>query len=200
MTRARRPDDWDRDLGAARAAEAELAPLLAGDPRVAALRDHTRDFDRLDFSFRYRELEVRLDLKEKRQPYSAEYRKMWQEVAPRDLFILDETVYRRIVWQGGGGYLLVHDWPGDRWVIFGPWELTLGPRVRYERWGRRTGAPFVKGKLMLNLAAGAVERPTFRVDDLMGVIDASIAARDAVGAVALRAQAIDEGGRDASER
>ena len=50
------------------------------------------------------------------------------------MFILDETVYRRIVWQGGGGYLAVHDLPGSRWAFFGPWELTLGPKIRYNRW------------------------------------------------------------------
>jgi hypothetical protein len=111
---------------------------------------------------------------------------MWPEVAPEDLFILDETVYRRIVWQGGGGYLAVHDHPGGRWVLFGPWELTLGPRLRYERWGRRAGPEFAKGKLLLDLSAGAHEAQEFRVDDLLGVIERSIGGRDAVYAVAAR--------------
>ncbi|MGH2730194.1 MAG: hypothetical protein ACRDJI_06235 [Actinomycetota bacterium] len=184
MTRARRASDWDKDLAAARAAEAELAGILAVDARLVDFADHTADFDRLDFSFSYRGLRVTLDLKEKRQTYSAQYRAMWPDVAPEDLFIIDETVYRRIVWQGGGGYLAVHDHPGGRWVTFGPWELTLGPRLRYQRWGQRAGPEFAKGKLLLDLSAGAHQAPEFRVDDLLGVIERSIRGRDAVDAVA----------------
>ena len=69
---------------------------------------------------------------------------------PKGLVHPDETVYRRIVWQGGGGYLAVHDLPGSRWAFFGPWELTLGPKVRYNRWIEKSpGNRLRKGKLLI---------------------------------------------------
>lgn len=194
MSRARRPDDWQRDLATARRAEAELAEVLRADPRVVDFEDHTPSPDRLDFSFTHRGMRVALDLKEKRQSYSPGYRRLWPEVAPEDLFILDETVYRRVVWQGGGGYLAVHDLPLARWVLFGPWELTLGPRLRYRRWGRRAGPSFSKGKILLDLGAGAHSSPAFAVDDLLRVIDRSRAARDAVEAVEISGYPIPEVG------
>lgn len=192
MSRARRPQDWQRDLATARRAEAELAQVLRGDPRLADFEDHTADADRLDFSFSYKGMRVALDLKEKRQTYTSGYRSLWPELAPENLFILDETVYRRIVWQGGGGYLAVHDLPGVRWILFGPWELTLGPRVRYRRWGRRRGPSFSKGKILLDLGAAAHESSGFRVADLLAVIDRSRAARDAVEAVEISGYPIPE--------
>ncbi|MGH2748635.1 MAG: hypothetical protein ACRDKB_12025 [Actinomycetota bacterium] len=192
MPRARRAEDWERDLKTARAAELEFAGLLSSDPRLENLTDHTDDTDRLDYSFTHDGMTVWVDLKEKRQPYSLGIRELSPEVPALSLFIVDETVYRRIIWQGGGGYLVVHDHPGQRWVIFGPWELTLGPRVRYQRWGSRTGQRFLKGKVLLDLRAGARQSPHFSVDDLLWVIDKSRAERDTVEAVATRAQELPE--------
>ncbi|HET7481853.1 MAG TPA: hypothetical protein VFK89_03235 [Actinomycetota bacterium] len=186
MARARQPDDWTRDLAQARAAEAELAEILAADSRLEDFEDHSGDVDRLDYSFTYAGLHVEVDLKEKRQRYSPGIGRLWPDLPPQDLFIVDETVYRRVVWRGGGGYLVVHDHPGDRWAIFGPWELTLGPRVRYQRWGQRRGESFLKGKLLLNLGAAARVARTFSVDDLLWVILRAAEERDAVEAVALR--------------
>jgi hypothetical protein len=185
-SRARRPEDWDRDLKAARIAEAEFAQMLEADDRLHDLTDHTEDVDRLDFSFEHNGMQVWVDLKEKRRPYSYGIRELWPDVPSMGLFILDETVYRRIIWQGGGGYLVVHDHPGERWVIFGPWELTLAPRVRYQRWGSRTTRRFLKGKILLDLRAGARQTPYFSVDDLLWVIDRSRAERDHVEAVATK--------------
>ncbi|MDQ3940313.1 MAG: hypothetical protein M3238_03065 [Actinomycetota bacterium] len=192
MPRARRAEDWDRDLAAARRAEAELAEVLARDSRLDDFDDHTADVDRLDFSFAYGGLRVEVDLKEKLQPYSLGIVDLWPEVPSADLFIVDETVYRRIVWQGGGGYLIVHDHPEERWVFFGPWELTLGPRRRYQRWGKRTGTSFLKGKILLDLRAGARTARDFRVDDLLAVIHRSAAALEAVEAVATQSQDLPE--------
>ncbi len=175
------------DLAGARAAEQELAELLSADPRVEEFEEHTADFDRLDYSFTYDRGRVHVDLKEKRQRYSAGYAEMW-DVPPQDMFIVDETVYRRIVWQGGGGYLVIHDHPEERWAIFGPWELTLGPRVRYQRWGHGRGRSFLKGKLLLDLKAAARLTDGFSVDDLLRVIERSRAARESVEAVATREQ------------
>ena len=192
MPRARQAEDWERDLKTARVAELEFAQLLSSDPRLENLADHTDDTDRLDYSFQHDGATVWIDLKEKRQPYSPGIRDLWPDTPAVSLFILDETVYRRIVWQGGGGYLVVHDHPGQRWVIFGPWELTLGPRVRYQRWGSRTNKRFLKGKVLLDLRAGAHQASYFSVDDLLLVIDRSRAQREAVEAVATKAQELPE--------
>ena len=189
MTRARRPDDWEQDLAEAKPSERRLAAMLSADPRLGAFEDHTGDYDRLDFSFLFRTRRVSVDLKEKRSRYSAGIAELWPECDVRDLFIVDETVYRRIVWQGGGGYLIVHDHPGARWALFGPWELTLGPRVRYQRWGTRAGR-FLKGKILLNLGAAAHVSRHFSIDDLLAVINGSENALGAVDAVATRGQSI----------
>lgn len=182
MTRARRPGDWDRDLERAKLGERELSSHLRADVRITDLEDHTLDFDTLDFSFTYGGRRVYLDLKEKLRRYSGGIAGLWPEVPAPDLFIADETVFRRIVWQGGGGYLVVHDHPERRWAIFGPWELTLGPRVRYQRRGVRT-TEFLKGKVLLNLGAAAAHCSSFSVDVLLEVVADSVRRRDEVGAV-----------------
>ncbi len=192
MARSRRPEDWDRDLQAARVAEARLAEMLRADHRIEALIDRTTDFDSLDFSFNYEGGRVELDLKEKINPTSVGLASLWPDVPVSDIFVVDETVYRRIVWNGGGGYLLVHDYPGSRWLIFGPWELTLGPRIRYERWGKRRDKAFKKGKVMLDLRTAASTSRSFEVDDLFMVIERSRALRDSVEAAAFPGVALPE--------
>lgn len=194
MARARRPEDWQRDLEGARAGEAWLAAQLASDPRVAGLEDDTGSFHRLDFSFIYEGERVQVDLKEKRQHYSKGVTRLWPTVPARDLFVLDETVYRRIVWHGGGGYLVVRDHPGGRWAMFGPWELTLGPRVRYTRWGDRAAGRFAKGKVLLDLRTAGSRAKSFSVDDLLGMIRVSRAQREAVEAVQIPGLTLPEVG------
>jgi hypothetical protein len=184
MTRARRPEDWDVDIRRARLGEARLAEVLRGDRRIVDFEDQTSSFDALDFSFTYEGQRVLLDLKEKHSRYSSGVSGLWPEVSPDDLFIVDETVYRRVVWQGGGGYLVVHDHPGRRWAIFGPWELTLGPRVRYQRREVKI-KEFLKGKVLLNLTNAGRISSEFAVSDLLAVVAASVGRRDQVEAVAI---------------
>ena len=180
MTRPRRAADWEQDLAGARAVEQRVAAALAADGRVRQLSDRTSSFEELDFSFRYRALSVTLDVKEKRQRYSRGVQALWAEVAERDLFIVDETVFRRVVWQGGGGYLLVHDLPSRRWLVFGPWELTLGAKVRYGRWGRRRESPFLKGKLLLDLSGATEKTQDLSVDAVLRAVDLACAWRSRV--------------------
>jgi hypothetical protein len=193
MARGRRPEDWDRDLEAARPAERALAEILAADPRLGGFRDQTRSFDRLDFSFIYGGGRVEVDLKEKIRPSSAGLAALWPEVARDDLFVLDETVYRRIVWQGGGGYLVVHDHPVGRWVVFGPWELTLGPRLRYTRWNKLT-ATFSKGKVLIDLRTASHSSPQFSLDDLLSAVEQSRARLAQVEPVDIAGQSLPEVG------
>lgn len=180
MARARSSSDWEVDLAAARAVEREVRELLGSDLRIRELEDHTGSFDRLDFSFTYRGRRITLDVKEKRQTYSAGVRDLWREVAEPHLFIFDETVFRRVVWQGGGGFLAIHDIPRRRWCYFGPWELTLGARLRYGRWGQRRGEPFLKGKLLVDLRGAAIETVQFEVPELLRVVESSERWRDRV--------------------
>ena len=111
MTRARRPEDWDRDLSNARASEQRVGAALEACPQVCDVADNTASMDRLDFSFTYQGAPVELDVKEKRQPYSKGIQDLWPQVPETYLFIVDETVFRRIVWQGVVGYLAIHDIP-----------------------------------------------------------------------------------------
>lgn len=180
VTRPRRADDWERDLAAARAVERDVADALGADRRVHDLADHTASYDDLDFSFSYRRSTVTLDVKEKRQRYSRGIRDLWPGLAERDLFIVDETVFRRVVWQGGGGYLLVHDVPAGRWVLFGPWELTLGRKVRYGRWGRRRESRFLKGKLLLDLSSALETSDELSVDAVLRGVDVATSWRSRV--------------------
>lgn len=180
MTRARRAGDWERDLADARAVEGEVGAALAAHRHVRDLSDHTSSFEELDFSFTYRPTAVTLDVKEKRQRYSHGIRELWPQLGEPELFIVDETVFRRVVWQGGGGYLLVHDVPSARWAVFGPWELTLGRRMRYARWGQRGASPFLKGKLLLDLSTAAEATGELSVDAVLRTVDAARAWRSRV--------------------
>ena len=178
VTRARRPEDWKTDLANARAVEREVAATLHQDRRISELVDATDGFDTLDFRFSYRGQVVWVDVKEKRQRYSSGIQGLRPEVAERDLFVVDETVFRRVVWQGGGGYLALHDLPSGRWCYFGPWELTLGAWRRYGRWGRRGKVPFLKGKLLLELASAASETEGFDVSELLRLVESARRWRD----------------------
>jgi hypothetical protein len=196
MARMRRAGDWKRDLAASRQVEASVAAQLRASPLVVDLEDHTSEFERLDFSFRFAGERVWLDVKEKRQPYSAGIRELWPGRDPEGLFILDETVYRRIVWQGGGGYLAVHDLPGSRWAFFGPWELTLGPKVRYNRWIEKSpGNRLRKGKILIDLTTAPRLAEMFSVQALGEVIEASRAARGQLAAYELPGVGLPEIGR-----
>ena len=75
-------------------------------------------------------------MKEKVKPYSLEYEELWTDIPPGDLFVLDETSFRDLLWAEGMGYLLVRDSPGRRWLYLGPWALAIGPPAAVrETWG-----------------------------------------------------------------
>jgi hypothetical protein len=109
VTRTRRPEDWAADLANARAVEQQVGDVIRADHRLADVDDRTASFDQLDFRFRSRGGLVTLDVKEKRQAYSRGIGDLWRELPEPEMFVVDETVFRRVVWQGGGGYLLIHD-------------------------------------------------------------------------------------------
>ncbi len=173
MTRARRPADWQRDVAAARIVEQEVADLLRSDPRVDDVVDNTASFENLDFAFVFHGVAVTVDVKEKRQRYSRGIQDLWPQLPEANMFIVDETVFRRIVWQGGGGYLLIHDVPSHRWAVFGPWELTLARKLRYARWGQRHEKRFLKGKLLLDLSSAAETGERLSVDMVLRTVDAA---------------------------
>src|SRR4051812_29682804 len=131
MSRAREPSDWDVDRNAARSTEEQVRAALEQHPLTSHVSDFTGEFDEPDFRFRLDGQDVRLEVKAKLQEYSREYVDLWPDVVPEDLFILDETSYRHLVWGDGLGFVVVDDQPMSRWHVFGPWELCLGPRRRF---------------------------------------------------------------------
>ena len=99
---------------------------------------------------------------------------------------MDEVSLRRLVWADGLGYLLIHDQPRRLWHLFGPWELWLAPRRRYERPGDKGGGLFLKGKVLLDARTSAVSTPTFEVDALINIVRQSRRALTQVAAVEIR--------------
>ncbi|HEX2065168.1 MAG TPA: DEAD/DEAH box helicase [Acidimicrobiales bacterium] len=185
MARARRPSDWERDLAEARPVERVVGEALRSHPEVSRLSDFTDEME-LDFEFRFEGEHVNLEVKEKRQPLSGEYVALWPEVPAQELFVLDETAFRRLAWAQGMGYLVVHDEPLARWLYFGPWELALGPRRRFERLGDKGAGDFLKGKLLLDLRTAAAETAELRVGALLDVVRRSRGALHHVEAVRIR--------------
>ncbi|MGH9278771.1 MAG: DEAD/DEAH box helicase [Acidimicrobiales bacterium] len=169
MARAREPADWDHDLAGARALEQEVCDAIRQHPEVSHFADFTHEWD-LDFEFRFERETVRVELKAKGGPLSRDYVELWPEVPPTDLFMLDETAFRKMLWEEGMGYLLVWDRPARRWLYFGPWELALAPRRRLQRLGRKTGADFLKGKLLIDLRTAAASSPNLDVGALLDVV------------------------------
>ncbi len=114
--RARRPEDSGSRPHGARTAEQELARLLSTEPLASRSSRTTPPTSTGSIiPLLTTEGRVHVDLKEKLQRYSAGCAEECGTSTPQDMFIVDETVYRRIVWQGGGGYLVIHDHPEERW-------------------------------------------------------------------------------------
>lgn len=186
MARGRESGDWEVDRARARSGESEVALTLSRHPLVSAMHDHSATTEAPDFEFTLDGRPVRLELKEKRTPCNPEIAAMWPDVPEPGLLIVDELSLRRLVWADGLGYLLVHDRPGRRWHLFGPWELWLAPRRRYERPGDKGSGSFLKGKVLLDARTSAVTTPTFDVDALIEVVRRSRRALTQIRAVDIR--------------
>ena len=186
MARAREPDDWARDRGDARRSEAAVRTALSTHSLITHLSDYTAEFDEPDFRFRIDGKDVRLEVKSKAQRYSSDYFALWPDVPPDDLFIMDETSYRHLVWGEGMGFVVIDDVPTRRWHTLGPWELCLGPRRRFERRGDRGAGEFLKGKLLLDLRTAAATTPALSIDVLIDVVRASRRDLTRVEAVRIR--------------
>ena len=166
--------------------ERAVAQALSAHPAVSHLADYTAEMDELDFEFRFDGGRVRLDVKEKRQPLSSDVVDLWRDVPSAELLVLDETCFRALIWAEGLGYLLVHDVPAGRWHVFGPWELCLGPRRRFERRGDRGAGQFLKGKLLVDMRTAAMTSPELSVDRVLDVVRASRRALRQVRAVSIQ--------------
>jgi hypothetical protein len=173
MSRVRQPDDWDRDLALARAVEQRVCTALRCHPEISHLSDFTHEMDVLDFQFQFEQQLVHLDVKIKGARYSDDIAAMWPELPRDDLFIIDETSFRELVWKEGLGYLIVEDRPRNRWHMFGPWELILGPRRRFERRSNKTGTEFLKGKLLLDFRTASKTTAEPEIDELLNVVRTS---------------------------
>lgn len=163
-----------------------MVAALRTHPEVSMVSDFTDEMDAPDVRFRYEGDDVTLELKEKLSILSDEFAEQWPEVPRRDLLVVDETSFRRLVWAEGLGYLLVHDVPGRRWATFGPWELCLAPRRRFQRRGDKGSGEFLKGKLLLDLRTAATSSTDLDLEEVLGVVRSSRAALRQVAAVRLR--------------
>jgi ATP-dependent Lhr-like helicase len=186
VSRVRRPEDWRHDVEAARSVERAVAHALSEHQAVSHLADYTAEMDELDFEFRLDGGRVRLDVKEKRQPLSSEFVHLWPDVPSTELLVLDETCFRALMWAEGLGYLLVRDVPAGKWHVFGPWELCLGPRRRFERRGDRGAGEFLKGKLLVDMRTAAATSAELSVDRVVDVVRASRRALRQVRAVPIQ--------------
>jgi len=139
-----------------------------------------------DFEFTLDGRPVRLELKEQRVRCSGETAALWPDVPALELLIVDELSLRQLLWADGLGYLVLHDLPSRRWHLFGPWELWLAPRRRFERPGDRGSGLFLKGKVLLDGRTAAVTTPQFDVDALIDVVRRSREALTQVEAVAMK--------------
>lgn len=173
--RERRPADWRVDLAERHPLEAEVAGAIDAHPALVRLRTSTSSCDRLDYQLLGPgERMCELELKAKRRPYQG-WSALRPEVAPADLFILDELALRRIVDAGRYGFLLVRDIPGRRWALWSTAELVLATKVRAGR-HLATGAGHTKGKLLIDLSSAAAVSDTVAaalstLATLVGVID-----------------------------
>ena len=173
--RERRPADWRVDLAQRRPLESEVEAALDAHAILVRLSSSTTSLDRLDYQILGPgERLCQLELKAKRQPYKG-WSALRPEVAPTDLFILDELALRRIVDAGRYGFLLVRDMPEDRWAVWSTAELVLATKVRV---GRRlvTGVERTKGKVLIDLSSAAVVTKTLpaalsALATLVGLID-----------------------------
>jgi len=186
VARGRVAGDWSTDRARARPGEEEVARILQRHPLVSGLDDRSASKHTPDFEFTLDGRPVGLEMKEQRVPCNREIAAVWPDVPACDLLILDELSLRRLVWADGLGYLALHDVPGRRWHLFGPWELWLAPRRRYERPGDKGAGPFLKGKVLLDARTSAETTPQFDVDVLIAVVRRSRRALTQVEAVDIK--------------
>lgn len=186
MARGREAGDWEVDRARSRTGEREVALALSRHPLLFDVDDRSDSMDTPDFEFTFEGRPVRLELKEKHGPYNPEIATVWPDVPHTELVLVDEMSLRRLVWAEGVGYLLIADRPQDRWLVFGPWELWLAPRRRFERPGDRGNGLFLKGKILLDARTAAATSPQFDVDALIEVVRRSRRALTQVEAVDIR--------------
>jgi hypothetical protein len=153
--RERRSSDWVIDLQGRHGIEAQVEAALEAHPVLTLLRSSTASFDRLDFQLLGPgERLVELEVKAKHQPLSGGWRDLRSDVAPADLFVLDELALRKIVDAGRYAFLLVRDIPLARWVLWSAGDLLVASRVRHTRRIEKGATPMSKGKLVFDLSEG----------------------------------------------
>lgn len=186
VVRGREAGDWAVDRARARPGEADVALTLTSHPLVSGMVDRSASMQAPDFEFTVDGRSVRLELKEQGVRCNGATAAIWPDVPALELLIVDELSLRRLMWADGLGYLVLHDVPGHRWHLFGPWDLWLAPRRRFERLGDKGSGPFLKGKVLLDARTAAATTPQFDVDALIDVVRRSREALTQVEAVAIQ--------------
>jgi hypothetical protein len=148
--RERRPGDWRVDLARRHPLERLVEAALDDHPALVRLSTSTASLDRLDFSLLAPgERLCELELKAKHQPYQ-QWSRLRPDTPERDLFILDELALRKVIDAGRHAFLLVHDEPGGRWVLWSTMDLVLATKMRANRC-LATGVDRLKAKVLLDL-------------------------------------------------
>lgn len=176
--RERVASDWVTDLRGRHGIEAEVEHVLVAHPQLRLLRTSTQSFDRLDFQLLGPgERLVELEVKAKVQPLSAGWRALRPDVDPARLFVLDELALRKIIDAGRYAFLLVHDIPRGRWLLWSVGDLLVASRVRHTRRLEKSALATHKGKLVFDLEeAGYSTRALREAIDTMASIVASLEA------------------------
>jgi hypothetical protein len=171
--RTRRPADWTRDLNNRHQLENIVANTLRHHAAVRHVTVATRSLNELDYTVTLRTgIPIAVELKEKRQTYSAWWREQWEREYPEqphpDLFILDELTVRKLATKGPHAYLLINDNSAacDRWHVCSVGDVLFGDFVRVSRPLHNTTN---KGKLLLNLTNMPVAEHT--LDDALDGLD-----------------------------
>jgi hypothetical protein len=148
--RERRPGDWRIDLARRHPLEDLVEESIDQHPALQRLSSSTNSLDRLDFQvLAPGERLCEIELKAKHQPYHA-WGHLRPDTAERDLFILDELALRKLVDAGRYAFLLVHDQPQQRWLVWSTMELVLASKVRVNR-RLATGVDRLKAKILLDV-------------------------------------------------
>ena len=173
--RERRPGDWRVDLNRRHPLERVVEAAIDRHQSFTRLTSSTSSLDRLDFQvLGPTERLCEIELKAKHQRYQG-----WTQYSARtseaDLFILDELAMRKILSAGRYAFLVVHDQPSRRWVVWSVMDLVLATKHRANR-RLAVGAGPLKAKLLLDSNdsphhCGSVESALDAVADLAKTAD-----------------------------
>jgi hypothetical protein len=159
-----------KSIADARPTERLVLQALRAHSEVQHLADYSEQYGAFDYEFRYAGGPVRVDVKERRTAIGSEWAAHWPDVPPADLLAVNERCIRGLLWGDEAGYLLVRDHVANTWSVFGPWQLALADKRRFDASEDRGNGPFAKGKVLLDLRSAEARSSTLDIDALLDVV------------------------------